>query len=150
MSLSLKDFCEAMNISDKAPLTRLMLVLPLKVISEANAMSRRGAPGHWREKLKRKHAQQQEVKVELHNTMLGKKFDLPVLVTLTRIGPKKLDKRDNLPGAFKAVVDQIAASLGVDDGEEDKIDWKYEQEPLGVRQYSIRIEIETIHVGMSL
>lgn len=138
-----------MGISDKAPLTRLMLVLPVKVISEANAMSRRGAPGHWRERLKRKHAQQQEVKAELHNAMMIRKFEFPVLVTLTRIGPKKLDKRDNLPRAFKAIVDQIAASLGVDDGEEDKIDWKYEQEPIGVRQYSIRIEIETV-TGLSL
>lgn len=143
MSLTLEDFSKAMSIPDKAPLTRVMLVLPLKVISEANALTRRGAPGHWRERLKRKHAQQREVMVELSNAMMGRKFELPVLVTLTRLGHKRIDP-GNLEVSFKAVQDQVAASLGVDDGDEDKIDWKYRQEPIGVRQYSIRIEIQSI------
>lgn len=132
-----------MGIPDDAPITSLMLILPLKVISEANAMSRRGAPGHWREKLKRKHAQQQEVMVEMSNAMLGRRVNLPCLVTLTRIGPKKLDK-DNLANSFKAVQDQVAKSLGVDDGDESKIDWKYDQIAVSKRHYQVKIDINSL------
>jgi hypothetical protein len=80
---------------------------------------------------------------EMKNAMLGRKFEFPVLVTLTRIGPKKLDK-DNLARSFKAVQDQVAASLGVDDGDEKKIDWEYEQIPVGKRHYQVKIDITSL------
>ena len=58
----------------------------------------------------------------------------PILVTLTRIGPRKCDD-DNLQGGLKAVRDQIAAELGVDDGDTTLVAWRYRQErgPFGVR-----------------
>ncbi len=56
----------------------------------------------------------------------------PLVCTLTRIG-RKLDD-DNLASAFKAVRDQVAAELGVDDGS-DAVAWRYAQErgPAGIR-----------------
>ena len=57
---------------------------------------------------------------------------LPLLVTITRSGPVKLDD-DNLQGACKYVRDQIAEEVGVDDGS-PLYTWKYEQKrgPHGV------------------
>src|ERR1043165_6538891 len=50
---------------------------------------------------------------------------LPLLVTITRVGPRRLDD-DNLAGACKYVRDQIAAEVGVDDGS-PLYTWRYEQ-----------------------
>lgn len=49
-----------------------------------------------------------------------------VEVLLTRWSPRKLDD-DNLAGALKAVRDEVAAWLGLDDGDE-RIVWRYFQE----------------------
>jgi hypothetical protein len=49
----------------------------------------------------------------------------PLVVTLTRIGPRSLDD-DNLRGAFKAVRDEVAAYFGVDDSD-PRIKWRYAQ-----------------------
>lgn len=59
--------------------------------------------------------------------------DLPAQVLLTRIGPRELDD-DNLQGALKAVRDQVAAGMGVDDSD-PLVEWTYDQEsgPYGVR-----------------
>jgi hypothetical protein len=51
---------------------------------------------------------------------------LPVIVTLTRIGIRKLDS-DNLAISFKHVRDEIAKAYGVDDGS-DQYEWRYAQE----------------------
>lgn len=58
-------------------------------------------------------------------------------VTLTRIGPRKLDS-DNVQGALKAVRDEVAAQFGVDDGD-PRITWEYAQE---TGPYSVRVCIE--------
>lgn len=59
-----------------------------------------------------------------------------VTVTLTRIGPRRLDD-DNLAASFKATRDQVAAELGIDDGSE-RLEWRYRQEK---GAYGIRVEI---------
>lgn len=64
---------------------------------------------------------------------------LPLLVTITRIAPRKLDD-DNLQGACKYVRDQIAAKVGVDD-RSDQYTWKYKQRNDGVRVYGVEVEI---------
>jgi hypothetical protein len=61
----------------------------------------------------------------------------PVLVTLTRVGPRKLDD-DNVQGALKAIRDEVAAQLGLDDGD-PRITWKYEQ---AKGDYAVRVRIE--------
>jgi hypothetical protein len=50
----------------------------------------------------------------------------PCTVVLTRLAKRRLDS-DNLQGAFKAVRDEIAAHLGVDDGDESQVNWRYLQ-----------------------
>lgn len=60
----------------------------------------------------------------------------PLLVTLTRIAPSAgLDKGDNLNGSLKAVRDQVAAWLGVDDKLDHVVEYAYAQErgPWGVK-----------------
>ncbi len=65
----------------------------------------------------------------------------PWLVTLTRCSPSAsgLDSHDNLAAAFKAVVDELAAWLNVNDGDTARVSWRYEQRraPWGVE---LRIE----------
>lgn len=66
----------------------------------------------------------------------------PWKVTLVRIGPKPLDT-DNLAGSCKAVRDQLAKWLGVDDGTTAPVTWAYEQRRGGVREYGVEIVVET-------
>jgi hypothetical protein len=62
----------------------------------------------------------------------------PFVVTLTRIGPRPVDD-DNLRGAFKAPRDELAACLGVDDGDTASVTWVYAQER-GL--FGIRVKIQ--------
>lgn len=66
--------------------------------------------------------------------------ELPRMVVLTRIGPRKMDS-DNLAISFKHVRDEIAAQYGVDDGSE-LYDWVYAQESRGKGVYAVRIEVK--------
>jgi len=107
---------------------------PIKVISEANQRS------HWAERKRRFDGQKIELQYYWRQALKGKKPSLPCRVRLTRIGPKALDS-DNLAGAFKAVRDQIAKEIGVDDGAVKQISFEYAQESIGARRYGIRVEV---------
>lgn len=48
----------------------------------------------------------------------------PIVVTLTRIGPRKLDS-DNLAGSAKHARDGIADALGINDGDDQQAVWVY-------------------------
>jgi hypothetical protein len=63
----------------------------------------------------------------------------PLIVTLTRVGPRRLDD-DNLEAACKYVRDQIARMIGTDDGS-PLYTWVYEQERGNRGQYGVYIEI---------
>lgn len=62
-------------------------------------------------------------------------FTLPIYVLLTRIAPSPGLDGDNLQGSLKAIRDQVAAQLGVDDGDTASIRFEYAQErgPWGIR-----------------
>jgi hypothetical protein len=100
------------------------LTLPCRVVSEANKR------GHWAKGQRRKLDQQQAVTLAWNLSPLRAwyaKHGLQVLtVTLKHHGPEM--DGDNLQRAFKAVRDQIAYLLGVDDGDA-RVRWEYEQEP---------------------
>ena len=65
---------------------------------------------------------------------------LPCEVVLTRIAPSNgLDPGDNLNGALKAVRDQIAEWLGVDDKDESRVRYRYAQER---GAWGVRIEFK--------
>ncbi len=61
---------------------------------------------------------------------------LPLMITMTRVGPRKLDD-DNLASACKYVRDQIAAIVGTDDGS-DLYTWRCEQR---IGKYAVEVEI---------
>jgi hypothetical protein len=63
---------------------------------------------------------------------------VPCTITITRLGPRKLDD-DNLASSAKHVRDGIADKLGVDDGD-DRLTWRYSQEKSST--YGVRIKIE--------
>lgn len=60
------------------------------------------------------------------------------VVTLTRLGPRRLDP-GNFEGGFKHVQDAIAHALGVDDGS-PRYTWNYRQEKTEAHGVRIRIE----------
>jgi hypothetical protein len=61
----------------------------------------------------------------------------PLVVLLTRVGPRTMDC-DNLAGSCKAVRDQLAQELGIDDGD-SRIRWLYEQRQ--AKGYAVEVEI---------
>ncbi len=61
---------------------------------------------------------------------------LPVVVTLTRIASRALDGHDNLCAAFKAIADETARWLGVDDADR-RMAWCYRQEPSAGRRMRV-------------
>ena|ERR1041385_1354249 len=110
---------------------------PVKTVSEANQRE------HWAVKLKRKKQQQLEIFAALQNNLVGKKVTLPCVVRLTRIGPRALDT-DNLAGAMKHVQDAIARKLGCDDGDTEKVQFEYAQMPVKIREYGVRVTIQSL------
>jgi hypothetical protein len=109
------------------------LLLPIKITSPAN-----GSHGHWSADAKRRKKQRTIVKWGL---MPLPKPPLPVVVTLTRIGPRDLDT-DNLAGGFKSVRDEVAAWLWCGDSTRDPVTWVYRQQRGEPRQYAITIAVE--------
>lgn len=107
--------------------------LPLKLVSEANAHE------HWRNRQKRAKAQRAAAKAALGPDVKGP--PPPYLITITRIGPRKLDS-DNLAGAGKHVRDGVADWLRIDDGDE-RLTWQYAQRSEGAGVYACEIVIES-------
>ncbi len=109
------------------------LTLPIKTVNESN-----GSHGHWGKKSARRASHRTAVWA----SMSGKPLPaLPITVTLTRISAGELDEHDNLRGAMKAVVDQIAEQYGIAD-KDKRIEWKYEQLTGPRRYYAVRVRIE--------
>lgn len=75
----------------------------------------------------------------------------PVLITFTRIAPNKLDPQDNLPSAFKYMLDELCRCIGLtvgkgarqadDSGRNVRV--LYRNERGGVREYAVRVKIES-------
>ncbi len=124
--------------------------IPVKTVSEANSNE------HWFKKAKR-HTQQQFFVRQLFKT-LENPICLPCVITLTRIGPRALDREENLPMAFKWIKDEIGACIfpekvvvyqkksgkyASNKGHADsnvQLNWRYAQEKGKIS--AIRIEIE--------
>jgi hypothetical protein len=49
---------------------------------------------------------------------------------------------DNLANSFKAVQDAVAKRLGIDDGDQSKVRWVYEQRATGRHEYGLEVKIE--------
>jgi hypothetical protein len=90
----------------------------IKTVSEANQR------GHWSARSKRKKSQQRDFSILWKQQKCV--VELPAVITFTRYSHKTMDT-DNLAGAFKAIRDQLARELGIDDGSE-QIRFEYAQE----------------------
>jgi hypothetical protein len=133
---------------------KIVWTLPLKTVSESNKAE------HWTKSSKR-HRQQQFFVRQLFKGLVDS-IKLPAMVIMIRIGPRSLDKEENLPMAFKWIKDEIGACLfpekvvivrkkkknggfaiitnkGFADSD-PRITWKYGQEKGKIQ--GIRIEIE--------
>ena len=93
----------------------MRVTLPLKLVSVANRRE------HWSVRARRARAHRQAAIV-----VPRPDFAPPYTVTITRIGPRRLDD-DNLASAAKALRDGIADRLGMDDGD-SRISWRYRQD----------------------
>lgn len=116
----------------------IVVRLPLKIESEGNRRD------HWRTVGKRKKEQREVARMAVAAHLANTPMSPPLLVTLTRIGPRKLDS-DNVVGGFKFVRDGVAKALGIDDGDRKRIGWNYAQRassPKSAVRYGIEILIE--------
>lgn len=108
-----------------------MIVIPMKTVPGMNARE------HWRVAHKRKSAERKFVACAL----VGKqKPPLPCSVLLTRIAPSPGLDDDNLAGSLKAVRDQVAEWLGVDDRDRLTVRYRYAQRRGAQKQYEVHIE----------
>lgn len=105
--------------------------IPLKTVSLLNVRE------HWRQTANRKAE---------HRHIVGLYFngkqrpELPVTVTLTRRSPGVLDAHDNLPSAFKHIVDGLATWLGIDDAD-PRVTWKYAQQRCTRSDFGVIVEV---------
>lgn len=113
--------------------TRVSIVVPVRTVSEANAHQ------HWRHRNRRARGQRMVTAALLRHA--GPLPPLPVVVTLTRIAPRSLDRADNLPGSMKHVLDGVADVYGVDD-RSDLYQWRYAQERGKQKEVGVRVDIE--------
>lgn len=72
----------------------------------------------------------------------GPRLEPPVKARLTRIKPAgKMMDDDNLKGSLKAVRDQVAEQIGVDDRDKTKIVFDYDEQ---YGPWGVRIEVEEL------
>ena len=79
---------------------------------------------HWAGRARRVRSERDMVAWSLRKAT---KPQLPLLVTLTRVAPSNGLDDDNLSGSLKAVRDEVAAWLGVDDKRRDVVRYEYAQ-----------------------
>lgn len=111
----------------------VIITVPIRVVSEAN----RSRHEHWAVTSNRVTEQRNAVAMAL----LAAPFEcpsLPLLVTLTRLAPRELDRADNLPRSCKAIVDEIAHQLGIDD-KDPRMTIHYQQRRGKPREYAVEI-----------
>ena len=100
--------------------------LPLAFFVPVQTRSETNMRGHWSDRYRRSRAQKRTVAGVLAiEGILKSPLPPPVVVTLTRVGGRRLDD-DNLRGALKYVRDALAEWLGVDD-RDPRVAWRYDQ-----------------------
>jgi len=116
------------------------IIIPVRTWSEANCRP------HWAAKAKRVKSQRQTAAIHLQAAGV-KAFanewrrSFPLVVTLTRLASRQLDD-DNLRGALKAVRDEVARQLNVDDGEA-LVRWEYGQKKAKRGVYAVWVDIRS-------
>lgn len=114
-------------------MSEILVKMPIKTVSEGNIR------GHWSVRHKRRKKQREDFAL-LWKPAYTKAISLPCRVTFTRYACQTLDAADNLNSAFKAVRDELAAILGIDDGDE-RISFEYEQVKIAKREHYFTVRI---------
>lgn len=109
----------------------MIVEIPLKTVSLLNMRE------HFRVNAARKALHRRTTSLALMNM---KAPPLPCVVTLTRVSPGTLDAHDNLPSAFKHIVDSVASWLGVDDAD-PQVTWRYAQQKCARGQFGVIVEV---------
>lgn len=117
----------------------MIIKLPIKTVSEANLTRE-----HWTKKHKRHKLQKEAIMLGCSNRITPDM--LPCTIKLTRIAPRFLDLHDNLPMAFKFILDSLASLLVPNkaNGQADsdsRIQVRYDQIKGIPHEYAIQIEI---------
>lgn len=116
----------------------MTVTMPIRLVSEANMRE------HWFVKNKRKKQQQAIVQAcWISEGMNRVEWRFPLKITFTRIGARRMDS-DNLAGSGKAVRDELAKLLGVNDGDETKVTWHYQQRTGKRGEYAVEIELKPV------
>lgn len=68
--------------------------------------------------------------------------ELRIVVTFVRIAPRKVDDGDNLSSCFKAIRDEIAAYLRLNDGDSERIRFEYAPQLKGTSAARVLFSIE--------
>jgi hypothetical protein len=117
----------------------MKIKLPIKVYNEANGSD------HWTKRAARRKSQKQAIKL-LCSSCIDPSL-LPCVIKLTRISPRKLDNAENLPYAFKGIIDAIAEllipgkAIGRADGDPRM---KFEFDQAKGYKYECAMEIEIV------
>jgi len=119
----------------------MKMKLPIKVYNEANNTD------HWSKKAARRKSQKLAIYCTLKDVVTPEM--LPCKIILTRISPRKLDQHDNLPYAFKGILDSLCSLLVPDKaiGQADsdsRIQVEYRQSKGEKYECAMEIEILTI------
>ena len=124
------------------------LTIPIRTVSEANQSKFE----HWGTKQRRAKKQRETVAlmmsdwgfraaVQQHRELLA--AGQSRIVRLRRVAPRELDG-DNLQRSFKAIRDEVAKQLGVDDRDK-RVTWEYHQRKGNKpKEYAIEISIECV------
>lgn len=110
---------------------RLEILVPIQVVSEMNQHE------HWTVRHRRNKEQQSTFAAYWQVFARGLRIEPPCVIRLTRIGQNRMDD-GNLGAAFKHVQDAIAASIGIDDGDE-RLRWEYHQ-ITGSEERAVKVE----------
>lgn len=116
-----------------------MIEIPLRTSRGQNARE------HWRATASRVKSEKGMVYYSLRQRGVVMP-DLPCVVTLTRQAPSKGLDSDNLQGALKAVRDEVANWLGVDDGDTKTVRYEYAQ---CRGPWAVRISWQPMQIGMT-
>jgi len=122
----------------------IAVTIPMKIPSAANLRE------HHMAKARRVKAQRSAARLYLLDAENrgARRPALPVVVTLTRIAPRKLDAHDNVRHALKGVVDGIADWLKLRD-DDARIEWRYAQEKGAPKQSALRIEVASANMEVA-
>lgn len=120
------------TLDDLCALPAPAIVVPIRTVSGLNVRE------HWKARSRRVKKEREAVAWMLSSR--GVKPALPLVVTLTRIGPSNGLDDDNLAASMKGTRDQIAMWLGVDDRKAEVVRYRYAQER--AKDWGVRIEWE--------